>query len=173
MRFEARGRKLILGARQTSSLRWGVAHGGVRWKSQQRKKLCLSLLMSKNLKLKKVIKSFIPKPKESRQVFRVFSDSYMFMNICERFPYPYEYVYFLCSYLGHIYLDVNILHVFFYVSDLEIVYYNNYKSSIAMPWRREEKYFTLLLVWRQNYSKLCKQHFSGNWNYPQKSEIYH
>ena len=33
--------------------------------------------MSKNLKLKKVNKSFVPEPKESRQVFRMFSDSYM------------------------------------------------------------------------------------------------
>ena len=32
-----------------------------------RNKLCLSLLMSKNLKLKKVNKSFVPEPKESRQ----------------------------------------------------------------------------------------------------------
>ena len=53
--------------------------------------------MSKDLKLKKVDKSFVPEPKESRQVFRVFSGSYMFMNICERFPYRYEYVYFSYS----------------------------------------------------------------------------
>ena len=39
------------------------------------KKLCLSLLMSKNLKLQKVNKSSVPEPKESRQVFRVFRDS--------------------------------------------------------------------------------------------------
>ena len=49
--------------------------------------------MSKNLKLKKVIKSFVPEPKECRQGFPVFSDSYMRMNICERFPYQYEHVY--------------------------------------------------------------------------------
>ena len=48
--------------------------------SQHRKKLYLSLLMLENLKLKKVNKSFIPE-QESRQVFRVFSDSYMCMNI--------------------------------------------------------------------------------------------
>ena len=47
---------------QTSSLRWGTARGGVRWKSQLSKKLCLSLLMSENLKLKKVNKSFGPEP---------------------------------------------------------------------------------------------------------------
>ena len=88
--------KLIFGARrgQTSSLRRGASRGGVRWKSQQRKKLCLSLLMSKNLKLKKVIKSFVPEPKkESRQVFRVFSDSYTRMNIMNvlgmRIPWSY------------------------------------------------------------------------------------
>ena len=55
--------------------------------------------MSKNLKIKKVIKSFVPEPKESRQEFRVFRIP-MFMSICERFPYPYEYVYFTYSYLA-------------------------------------------------------------------------
>ena len=39
------------------------------------KKLCLSLLISKNLKLKKVNKSFVPEP------ISCFSDSYMRMNI--------------------------------------------------------------------------------------------
>ena len=34
----------------------------------------------------------------------------MFMNICERFPYPYEYVYFTCSYLGRIILDGNVCY---------------------------------------------------------------
>ena len=57
---------------QTSSLRRGAARGGIRWKKQHKMKLCLSLLVSKNLKLKKVNKSFVPEPKESRQVFRVF-----------------------------------------------------------------------------------------------------
>ena len=38
----------------------GTARGGVRWKSLDRRKLRLSLLMSKNLKLKKVIKRFVP-----------------------------------------------------------------------------------------------------------------
>ena len=48
--------------------------------------VCLSLLMSKNLKLKKVNKSFVPEPKESRQVFRVFSDSNEYAyGHCERF----------------------------------------------------------------------------------------
>ena len=55
--------------------------------------------MSKNLKLKKVMKSFVPEPKERRQVFRVFRIP-MFMDICERFPDPYEYVYFTYSYLA-------------------------------------------------------------------------
>ena len=71
-----------------------AARSGVRWKSQHRKKLCLSFLMPKNLKLKKVDKSFVPEP------ISCFSDSYMRMNICERFPYLYEYVYFTYSYLG-------------------------------------------------------------------------
>ena len=43
---------------------------------------CVSLSSCwKTLNSKKVIKSFVPEPKESRQVFRVFSDSYMLMNI--------------------------------------------------------------------------------------------
>ncbi len=60
LRFDARRRETIFGARrgQTSSLRPGSHVVGVRWKSQHRKKLCLSLLMSKNLKLKKVIIKF-------------------------------------------------------------------------------------------------------------------
>ena len=67
---------------------------------------CLSHLMSKNLKLKKVIKSFVPEPKK-RVVkrFKCFSDS-LFMNICERFLHPYEYVYFTLSYLSCIFLDL-------------------------------------------------------------------
>ena len=36
--------------------------------------------------------------------------------------------------------------MFFFVSDLKIVYYNNYYPSIAMLWTREEKYFVLLLI---------------------------
>ena len=57
---------------QTSSLRRDAARGEVRWKSQHRKKLCLSLLMSENFKLKKVNKSFVPEPKK-----RVVSVSYI------------------------------------------------------------------------------------------------
>ena len=53
--------------------------------------------MSKNLKPKKVNKSFLPEP------ISCFSDSYMGMNICERFPYLYEYVYFTYSYFGRIF----------------------------------------------------------------------
>ena len=41
--------------------------------------------------------------------------------------------------------------MFFYVSDLKIVYYNNYQSSITMPWTREEKYFASLLTRRRNH----------------------
>ena len=52
--------------------------------------------------------------------------------------------------------------VFFFVSDLQIVYYNNYQSLIPMFWTRQEKYFALLFIWRQNHSKLCKQNFVGS-----------
>ena len=92
LRFKSRGRKSIFQSSprrdQLGSTKW-AARGGVRWKSQHRKKfvcVSLSLLMSKNLKLKKVIKSFIPEP------ISCFSDSYMRMNICERFPYRYEHM---------------------------------------------------------------------------------
>ena len=53
--------------------------------------------MSKNLKLKKVNKSFVPEP------ISCFSDSYAYeYEHYERFPYPCEYVYFTCSYLSRI-----------------------------------------------------------------------
>ena len=67
----------------------GAARSGVRWKIQHRRKLCLSLLMSKNLKLKKVIKSFVP------ELISCFSDSYRRMNICERFMHVNFLVVFL------------------------------------------------------------------------------
>ena len=59
--------------------------------------------MSRNIKLKKVNKSFLTEPKESRQVFRVFSHSYEY--VYERFPYPYPYTYvhFTYLYLGRIF----------------------------------------------------------------------
>ena len=72
------GRKSIFGARQgqTSSLQRGPHVVGFWWESQHRKKLSLSLLMSKNLKLKKVINSFVPEPisciSDSLCLFRVF-----------------------------------------------------------------------------------------------------
>ena len=67
------------------------------------KKLCLSILMSENLKLKKVNKSFVPEQKECRQVFRVFSDSYTRVDIVNVFSYLHEYIYFTYSYLGRIF----------------------------------------------------------------------
>ena len=57
----------------------------VRWNSQHsRNCVCLSLLMSKNLKVKKVIKVLYLN-KESRQCFECLSDSYAY----EHFTYPY------------------------------------------------------------------------------------
>ena len=84
LRFGLGRGKSIFGALrgQTSCLQRGAARGGVIWKNQHRKKLCLSLLMSKNLKLKKVIKSFVPEPKKRVvRVFRVFSDSYVYEHL--------------------------------------------------------------------------------------------
>ena len=51
---------------------------------QHSKKLCLSLLMSKNLKLKKVNKSFVPEPKKRVVSVSCFSDSdalWTFVNV--------------------------------------------------------------------------------------------
>ena len=67
----------------------GAARGGVRWKNQHRKKLCLSLLMSKKLKLKKVNKSFVPKPISC--VFRI--------PICEWTLWTF----YACVYLGRMF----------------------------------------------------------------------
>ena len=53
--------------------------GSTKCAARLLKKFCLSLLMSKNLTLKKVNKSFVPEP------ISYFSDFYMGMNICERF----------------------------------------------------------------------------------------
>ena len=58
----------------------GASRGGVQTEKSARKEIVsLSLLMSKNLKLKKVIKSFVPEP------ISCFSNSYMFMNIVNVF----------------------------------------------------------------------------------------
>ena len=97
LRFGLGRSKLIFGGRrgQTSRLRRGAARSGVRWKNQHRKKLCLSLLMSKNLKRKKVIKSFVPELKESHQSVSCIS----------RFPMNILHIHiFVVS------LDVDILH---------------------------------------------------------------
>ena len=68
--------------------------------------------MSKNLKLKKVIKSFVPEPRKSSSVSSDFGFLYayehsVFMNICERFRYKYEYVYFTYPYHGYVTLEVS------------------------------------------------------------------
>ena len=43
--------------------------------------------------------------------------------------------------------STNINVVFFFVSDLKIEYYDNNKSSIIMPWTREDRYFVSLLIY--------------------------
>ena len=99
LRFDARGRKLIFGARrgQTCSLRRGAACGGVRWKSQHSKKLCLSLLMSKNFKLKKIIKSFIPEPKKRVVSISCFSDSYVYEHL-----WTFSVTVWICQFHGFV-----------------------------------------------------------------------
>ena len=51
--------------------------------------------------------------------------------------------------------------VFFFASDLKVVYYNNDKSSIRLPWTRVEKYFTSLLILRQNHTKFNTHNLTG------------
>ena len=83
------------------------------------KKLCLSLLMSKNLKLKKINKSFVPEP------ILCFSDSYMRMNICERFLYLYEYVYFTYMYEHYeccMYMYITRIHILVIFLDVALCY---------------------------------------------------
>ena len=65
--------------------------------------------MLENLKLKKVIKSFVPEPKESRKCFVYFG---------------IPYVYFTCSYLGRIFLDVSMLQ--------EVIKYKNNDIKIIV-----------------------------------------
>ena len=66
------------------------------WRTVSIVRNCVSLLMSENLKLKKVNKSFVPEPKESRHCFVYFG---------------IPYIYFTYSYLGHILnILVDILH---------------------------------------------------------------
>ena len=63
----------------------------------------------------------------------------------------------------------------FFVSDLKIVYYKNYESSVTMPWTREENIFSSHLIWKQYRSKLWKQNFAGSLtleNCPQKIQFY-
>ena len=61
----------------------------------------LSLLMLKTQKDNKKFRTWTKKRVVSVSCFFRIP---MFMNMCERFPYRYEYVYFTCSYLGRIFL---------------------------------------------------------------------
>ena len=96
LRFDARRRKAIFGARRgkTSCLR----RGRTWWRSDGKVSIernCVSLSSCrKTFKLEKVNKIFLPEP------ISCFSDSYILMNICKCFPYLYEYVYFTYSYLA-------------------------------------------------------------------------
>ena len=66
--------------------------------------------------------------------------------------------------------------VFFFVSNLKIVYYNKYYSSITIPWTREKKIscVTTYLKTKSLKTVQAKFHRKFNFNnYPQKSQIYH
>ena len=103
---------------------WWGSDGKV---SLERKFVSLSLLMSKNLKLKKVIKSLVPEP------ISCFSDSHMFMNICERFPYPYDFTY---SYLDRIFLHLW-YYIYFLVPEAKAYWsWHGYESGSARSGKR-------------------------------------
>ena len=104
LRFDARGRKSIFGARrgQTSSLRRGAARDGLRWKSQDRKKFWLCLLMWKNLKLEKVIKRFIPEP------ISYFSDSYVYEHL-----WTFSVSVWMC--LFHVFVSWSYFWIYIYI----------------------------------------------------------
>ena len=110
LRFGLGRSKSIFGVRrgQTSSLQWGphvVRSDGKVSIERNCVSLSLSLLMSKNLKLKRVIK-------DSYLNNFVFSDSYMhmFMNICERFPYRYKHVYISRINIWLCYTEIKMLY---------------------------------------------------------------
>ena len=84
----------------TGCLRW-LSQWVESWQStnsQHSKKLCLSLLLSGNLKLKKVNESFVPGPKESRQCFGFF----WFLCLWT-LRTLYVYVHYSYTYLGCIF----------------------------------------------------------------------
>ena len=45
--------------------------------------------------------------------------------------------------------------MFFLVSDLKIVYYKNYQSSITMPWTKEKKYILWHYLFRDKIIQTC------------------
>ena len=61
-------------------------------------------------------------------------------------------------YMGSMLLLITLLIItmYFFVSDLKIIYYNNYSFSITMSRTREGKYFASLIIWRQNHLKLSQ-----------------
>ena len=91
LRFGLGRSKSIFGARrgQTSSLRRGAhvvdSDGKVRI---ERNCVCLSLLMLKNLKLKKVNKSFVPEP------ISCFSDSLCLFHVYVSWLYFWMWIYY-------------------------------------------------------------------------------
>ena len=55
--------------------------------------------------------------------------------------------------------------VFFFVSDLKIVYDKNYKSSITMPWTREEKIFCIAVYLETKSFKTVQAKFCRKFNF--------
>ena len=89
--------------------------------SQHRKKLCFSLLMLKNLKLKKVNKCFVPEP------ISCFSDSYIL----------WTYVHFKHMAISHIHILVVFLDLY-YTSTLQQLIYFREKYSLKEADNRKQ-----------------------------------
>ena len=69
-----------------------AVRGEVRWKSQHRKKLCLSLPMLKNLRLKNVIKfSYLNQRKRVVGVLSIFG--FLYAYLCEYLDRIFEPIY--------------------------------------------------------------------------------
>ena len=55
-------------------------------------------------------------------------------------------------------------NVFFFVSNLKMVHYKNYKSSIKMPWKREEKMFCVTTYLETKSFKTVQAKFRNEFN---------
>ena len=110
----------------------GAARGGLRWKSRHRNKLCLSLLMSKNHRLKKVIKSFVPEPKKRVVSVSCFSDSYVFEHL-----WTFSVSVWIC--LFHVIVSWSYIFGRGYATGASLLNTQHYKVRIKSKWSNSGK----------------------------------